>query len=133
MPGAEIATGLDTTEGDGRDRPMQKAKMEIILTKSPQFDALMAATTSQQQQGGSSSQGSHPSASEASAAGPSSQPEVSCSPMTALSSDLALSCCLPACQSCYCAAPPGYASRQQSFACDALHYSLANRSLCAVV
>jgi hypothetical protein len=29
---------------------MQKAKMEIILTKSPQFDELMAAATSQQPQ-----------------------------------------------------------------------------------
>ena len=42
---AEITTGLDTQEGEGRDRPMQKAKMEIILTKSPQFDELMAGTT----------------------------------------------------------------------------------------
>ena len=49
LAAAEISTGLDTTEEEGRDRPMQKAKMEIILTKSPQFDELMAASSSQQQ------------------------------------------------------------------------------------
>ena len=48
LHGAGIITGLDTTEEEGRERPMQKAKMEIILTKSPQFDELMAAATSQQ-------------------------------------------------------------------------------------
>lgn len=96
---AEITTGLDTQEGEGRDRPMQKAKMEIILTKSPQFDELMAGTTPQQagQQAqrqqqtpgvgsGSGARGgpSQPSSSEDAAAGgaepsepgPSSQPQV---------------------------------------------------------
>ena len=97
---AEITTGLDTQEGEGRDRPMQKAKMEIILTKSPQFDELMAGTTSQQpgqqaqrqqqQPRGSSGSGSgapggpsQPSSSEDAAAGAgpsetgaSSQPQV---------------------------------------------------------
>lgn len=59
---AEITTGLDTTEEEGRDRPMQKAKMEIILTKSPQFDELMAASSSQQQSSSSSpgASGSNP-------------------------------------------------------------------------
>ncbi len=71
--GAEITTGLDTTEEEGRDRPMQKAKMEIILTKSPQFDELMAASASQQHGGSSGPQapGGHPPG-----MGPSSQPQV---------------------------------------------------------
>lgn len=51
---AGITTGLDTTEEEGRDRPMQKAKMEIILIKSPKFDDLMAASSSQQQSSSSS-------------------------------------------------------------------------------
>ncbi|BDA47496.1 Uncharacterized protein At2g34160 [Coccomyxa sp. Obi] len=55
---SKITTGLDTTEEEGRDRPMQKAKMEIILTKSPQFDELMAASSSQQQGSSSSPQAS---------------------------------------------------------------------------
>ncbi|KAK9905681.1 hypothetical protein WJX75_004540 [Coccomyxa subellipsoidea] len=67
-----ITTGLDTTEEEGRDRPMQKAKMEIILTKSPQFDELMAASTSQQP--GNSSGPQAPGASPP-GRGPSSQPQ----------------------------------------------------------
>ncbi|CAL8472066.1 g11608 [Coccomyxa elongata] len=51
---SRITTGLDTTEEEGRDRPMQKAKMEIILIKSPQFNDLMAASSSQQQSSSSS-------------------------------------------------------------------------------
>ena len=53
---AEITTGLDTTDDAGRERPVQKAKMEIIMVKTPQFDSLMEASSSgqQQQQGGSS-------------------------------------------------------------------------------
>jgi hypothetical protein len=70
---AGITTGLDTTEEEGRDRPMQKAKMEIILTKSPQFDELMAASTSQQP--GNSSGPQAPGASPP-GRGPSSQPQV---------------------------------------------------------
>ena len=67
---AEITTGLDTTDDAGRERPVQKAKMEIILIKTPQFDALMEASTGQQQQGGSSDSpdppaGSQPDASSA--------------------------------------------------------------------
>ena len=52
---AEITTGLDTTDDAGRERPVQKAKMEIIMIKTPQFDALMEASTAQQQGGGSDS------------------------------------------------------------------------------
>ncbi|EIE23584.1 hypothetical protein COCSUDRAFT_53397 [Coccomyxa subellipsoidea C-169] len=68
----KITTGLDTTEEEGRDRPMQKAKMEIILTKSPHFDELMAASASQQHSGSSGPQapGGHPPG-----MGPSSQPQ----------------------------------------------------------
>ena len=67
---AEITTGLDTTDDAGRERPVQKAKMEIIMIKTPQFDALMEASAGQQQQGGSSDSpdppaGSPPDASSA--------------------------------------------------------------------
>lgn len=92
--GAEITTGMDTTEGEGRDRPMQKAKMEIILTKSPQFDALMAATASQQQGGSSSSLDPRSSSGDASGAGPSSQPEVLLPSFASLASALPLFCYL---------------------------------------
>ena len=71
---AEITTGLDTTDDAGRERPVQKAKMEIILIKTPQFDALMEASTGQQQQGGNSDSPDPPAGSppDASSAPPSS-------------------------------------------------------------
>ncbi|CAK0783196.1 hypothetical protein CVIRNUC_006395 [Coccomyxa viridis] len=70
----KITTGLDTTDDAGRERPVQKAKMEIILIKTPQFDALMEASTGQQQQGGNSDSPDPPAGSppDASSAPPSS-------------------------------------------------------------
>ncbi|CAL5220878.1 g2966 [Coccomyxa viridis] len=60
----KITTGLDTTDDAGRERPVQKAKMEIIMVKTPQFDSLMEASSSgqQQQQQGSSSDSPDPPA-----------------------------------------------------------------------
>lgn len=42
---AEITTGLDAFNDDGRERAVQKPKMEIILRKSDEFDEVMANQT----------------------------------------------------------------------------------------
>ena len=42
---AEITTGLDAFNDDGRERAVQKPKMEIILRKSEEFDEVMANQT----------------------------------------------------------------------------------------
>mgnify|MGYP001806871587 CR=1 FL=1 len=41
-----VSAGLSTTMevlGEDRQRPVQKAKMEIVLKKSPDFDSIIAA------------------------------------------------------------------------------------------
>lgn len=38
-----LSTCMDTLGGDGRHRPVQKAKMEVWLTKSGDFDRIIAA------------------------------------------------------------------------------------------
>ena len=42
---AEITTGLDAFNDDGRERAVQKPKMEIVLRKSEEFDQVMAQQT----------------------------------------------------------------------------------------
>jgi len=42
---AEITTGLDAFNDDGRERAVQKPKMEIVLRKSEDFDQAMAQQT----------------------------------------------------------------------------------------
>lgn len=84
---AEITTGLDTTDDAGRERPVQKAKMEIIMVKTLQFDSLMEASSSgqQQQQGGSSDSpeppaGPPPDAPPDASSAPPSASQVPCNP-----------------------------------------------------
>ena len=40
-----ITTGLDAFNDDGRERAVQKPKMEIVLRKSDSFDQVMAQQT----------------------------------------------------------------------------------------
>lgn len=41
----KITTGLDAFNDDGRERAVQKPKMEIVLRKSEEFDQVMAQQT----------------------------------------------------------------------------------------
>ncbi|KAA6416505.1 MAG: Alba DNA RNA-binding [Trebouxia sp. A1-2] len=43
----KITTGLDAFNDDGRERAVQKPKMEIVLRKSEDFDQVMAQQTRQ--------------------------------------------------------------------------------------
>lgn len=43
----KITTGLDAFNDDGRERAVQKPKMEIVLRKSEEFDQVMAQQTRQ--------------------------------------------------------------------------------------
>ncbi|DBA88019.1 hypothetical protein WJX77_003682 [Trebouxia sp. C0004] len=43
----KITTGLDAFNDDGRERAVQKPKMEIVLRKSEDFDEVMAQQTRQ--------------------------------------------------------------------------------------
>jgi hypothetical protein len=49
LVGAELTTMLDSIADDGRQRPVQKPKMEIILGKSEQFDQIMAEASRTEQ------------------------------------------------------------------------------------
>ena len=42
---SEITTGLDAFNDDGRERAVQKPKMEILLRKAESFDQVMAQQT----------------------------------------------------------------------------------------
>ena len=42
---SELSTGLDAFNDDGRERAVQKPKMEIVLHKSESFDQVMAQQT----------------------------------------------------------------------------------------
>lgn len=42
---SEISTGLDAFNDDGRERAVQKPKMEIVLCKSENFDETIAQQT----------------------------------------------------------------------------------------
>ena len=42
---SEITTGLDAFNDDGRERAVQKPKMEVVLRKAESFDQVMAQQT----------------------------------------------------------------------------------------
>ena len=45
LTNSEIHTGLDAFNDDGRERAVQKPKMEIVLHKSESFDQVLAQQT----------------------------------------------------------------------------------------
>lgn len=48
----KILTSTVEMKDETRERPIQKAKVEIILTKADKFDELMAAASEERQLGG---------------------------------------------------------------------------------